>query len=80
MALALLSVLGVLAGVLLRVRAYLFLGTGFLILVVFSMIWHTAVGLEQTWLWWVCGIVLGVAILTLFALFEQRRYTRDCGR
>jgi hypothetical protein len=68
-----LSIAGVLLGILLQVRAYLFLGIGFLFLVVFSMIWHAAVDLSQTWVWYVCGIVLGVAILTLFAVFEKRR-------
>ena len=71
--LAVLSVAGVLAGILLRVRAFLLLGVGFLGLVVFSMIWHAAVDLSQTWVWWASGIVLGVAILGLFALFEKRR-------
>jgi len=71
--LALLSVLGVFAGIGLRVRACLFLGVGFLGLVVFSMIWHAAVDLDQTWLWWASGIALGAAILALFALFEKRR-------
>jgi hypothetical protein len=71
--LALFSVAGVFAGILLRVRAFLLLGVGFLGLVVFSMIWHAAVDLSQTWVWWASGIVLGVAILGLFALFEKRR-------
>jgi len=72
-ALAVLSVAGVLAGILLRVRAFLFLGISFLFLVVFSQIWYAAVNREQTWLWWASGIVLGAAILALFALFEKRR-------
>jgi hypothetical protein len=71
--LMLLSILGVFAGIVLRIRAYLFLGFGFLFLVIFSMIWHAAVDLAQTWVWWATGIVLGVAILTLFAVFEKRR-------
>jgi hypothetical protein len=71
--LALLSVLGVLAGIALRVRAFLLLGVGFLGVVVFSMIWHAAVDRAQTWLWWASGIALGTAILALFALFEKRR-------
>jgi hypothetical protein len=71
--LAVLSVLGVLAGILLRVRAFLFLGITFLGLVVFSMIWHAAVDRAQTWVWWASGIVLGIAILSLFALFEKKR-------
>jgi hypothetical protein len=71
--LTVLSVLGVLMGILLRVRAFLFLGVTFLFLVVFSQIWHAAVDQAHTWVWWVSGIVLGVAILTLFAFFEKRR-------
>jgi hypothetical protein len=71
--LAVLSVLGVLGGILARVRAFLFLGVTFLGLVIFSMIWHAAVDLYQTWLWWVSGIILGAVILTLFAVFEKRR-------
>jgi hypothetical protein len=57
----------------LRVRAFLYLGTAFLALVVFAQIWHAAVDRQQTWVWWASGIVLGVAILALFAVFEKRR-------
>jgi hypothetical protein len=67
------SVFGVLSGILLRIRSYLFLGVAFLFLDIISMIWHAAVNLEQTWIWYVSGIVLGAAILSLFALFEKRR-------
>ncbi len=72
-ALALLAVAGVLLGILLRVRAFLLLGVTFLFLVVFAQIWHAAVDRAQTWVWWASGIVLGAAILALFALFEKRR-------
>ena len=72
-ALALLSVAGVLLGTPLRVRAFLFLGVTFLSLDAFAQVWHPAVGRAQTWAWWASGIVLGAAILTLFALFEKRR-------
>jgi hypothetical protein len=71
--LAVLSVLGILAGILLRVRAFLFQGLMFLFVVVFTMIWHAAVQRGQTWVWYVSGIILGAAILALFALFEKRR-------
>jgi hypothetical protein len=73
LALAVLAVAGVLGGILLRVRAFLFLGVTFLFLDVFAMIWHAAVGRQQYWLWWVCGILLGGGIIALFALFEKRR-------
>jgi hypothetical protein len=71
--LAVLSVSGVLAGMLLRVRAFLFLGVTFLLLVILTMIWHAGVNRHHTWILWSAGIVLGVAILTLFGIFEKRR-------
>jgi hypothetical protein len=72
-ALAVLAVAGVLAGIALRVRAFLFLGVSFLLLDILTMIWHAAVDRAHTWVWWASGIVLGVAILALFAVFEKRR-------
>ena len=49
------------------------LGTAFLGLSVFAMIWYAAVDLRQTWLWAASGIVAGILILAAFALFEKRR-------
>ncbi len=37
------------------------------------MIWDAAVDLEQTWIWSASGILLGVVILILFAIFEKKR-------
>jgi hypothetical protein len=71
--LAALAVAGVMAGLSLRIRSFLFLGTGFLALAVVAMIWNAAVNLHWTWLWYVAGIVLGLMILTVFALFEKKR-------
>jgi hypothetical protein len=39
----------------------------------FSILWYAAVDLEQTWLWYVCGIILGAMMLFVFGLFEKRR-------
>jgi hypothetical protein len=71
--LSILSVLGILLGIMLRIRSYVYLGFGFLVLDTFSMIWHAAVDLDQMWVWWASGTVLGAAIIALFALFEKRR-------
>ena len=71
--LAVLCVAGVLGGILLRVRAFIYLGVGFLLLDLFSMIWYAAVDLHQTWVWYASGIVLGVVVLALFAYLEKRR-------
>ena len=68
-----LSVVGILAGMALRVRAFLFLGTGFLVLALFTMIYHAAVDLEQTWVWWASGLVLGLAIMAGVGFFERKR-------
>ena len=72
-ALAVLSVAGVLLGTLPRVRAFLLLGVTSLSLGAFAQAWHAAVGRAQAWAWWASGIALGAAVLTLFALFEKRR-------
>ncbi|WP_439625018.1 hypothetical protein [Gemmata sp.] len=77
--LAVFCVTGVLAGMAMRVRAFVFLGVGFLLLDVFAMIWHAAVDLQHTWVWYASGIVLGGAILALFAVFEKRKRGGDAG-
>src|SRR5262245_3526779 len=66
------SIAGIFAGITLRVRAFLFLGTSFLVLALATIIWHAAVDLHQTWLIWVAVVAAGVLILALFALFEKK--------
>ena len=68
-----LSLAGIIAGIVLRVRAFLLLGTSFLGLALFTIIWHAAVDLDQTWIWYASGIIAGVAIIALFAVFEKKR-------
>jgi hypothetical protein len=67
-----LSLVGIFAGIVLRVRGFLFLGLGFLGLSLFTIIWYAAVDLHQTWLWSASGIVAGIVILAVFALFEKK--------
>jgi hypothetical protein len=71
--LAVLSVAGILFGIAARIRSMLWLGSMFLAVALFSMLWYAAVDLNQTWIWYVCGIVLGAAMLFVFAMFEKRR-------
>jgi hypothetical protein len=71
--LMLLSVAGVLAGLVLRIRSFLLLGIVFLLLDIVAMIWHAAVDLQHTWIWYVCAIIVGVGVLGVVALFEKRR-------
>jgi hypothetical protein len=68
-----LAVGGVMLGILLRVRSFLYLGTTFLLVDVSSLLWYAVVDLRQAWILYVSGIALGVAILALFAMFEKRR-------
>jgi hypothetical protein len=71
--LASLSVAGVMLGIALRVRAFLYLGTSFVLLSVISMVWHAAKAIQHSWPWWAFGIGLGIAILAMFAIFEKKR-------
>jgi hypothetical protein len=67
------SVIGVLLGISLRVRSFLYLGVTFLVVDLASMLWYAAVIRGNTWVWYASGIALGVAIIALFAVFEKRR-------
>ena len=71
--LAVFSILGILFGIASRIRSMLWLGSMFLAVSMFSILWYAAVDLEQTWLWYVCGIILGATMLFVFGLFEKRR-------
>ncbi len=73
MVLATLSVAGALCGIMLRIRAFLYLGASFLLLAIVSMVSHAAQHINHVWPWWAFGLALGLAILTLFGLFEKRR-------
>jgi hypothetical protein len=68
-----LSIVGVLAGIMLRVRAFLYLGTAFLVVALMTIIWHAAIHQQRTWILWVAGIVTGALIIALFGLVEKRR-------
>jgi hypothetical protein len=71
--LALLSVAGVMLGILLRIQSFLFLGTTFLLVSLAAMIQYATLQVGGSWPWLIAGILLGAAIVTLFALFEKKR-------
>ncbi|MCE9524656.1 MAG: hypothetical protein K8R36_01220, partial [Planctomycetales bacterium] len=73
MILAALAVLGALLGIMLRIRAFLYLGVSFTLMALLSMVWHAARAIDQTWPWWAFGFGLGIALLVLFALFEKKK-------
>ena len=71
--LASLSVVGVLAGMLLQIRAFVYLGASFLLLSILRMVWHATQTFEHSWPWWAFGIALGILIITMFGVFEKKR-------
>jgi hypothetical protein len=71
--LILLSLSGVLAGVVLRIRSFLYLGVTFLGLVIATMVRYAAYDLEKTWVLYLCCIFLGTAVIALVAFYEKRR-------
>ena len=73
MVLLALSLAGALLGIMLRIRAFLYLGSGFALMALITMVWHASAAIEQTWPWWLFGIGAGIALLALFALFEKKR-------
>ena len=68
-----LSVAGVLCGMWLRVRAFLYLGFAFTVLSLLAMVGHAAQSIGHVWPWWAFGIGVGLAVLVLFGWFEKRR-------
>jgi len=68
-----LSVFGALAGILLRIRSFLYLGVTFLVLDIVTMVSYAAIHPQTRWIAYVCGIALGIAVLILVGIFEKRR-------
>jgi hypothetical protein len=71
--LLLLSVAGVLAGMLLRIRSFIYLGVAFLLVVLSTMLKYAAVDLGQSWILYLATLLLGLFVFALFAVFEKRR-------
>jgi hypothetical protein len=68
-----LSLVGILAGILLRIRSFLYMGVTFLTLVIVTMIRYAYVDREWTWILWVCCIILGTGVLAAVGFYEKRR-------
>ena len=64
---------GVFAGIILRIRGLLLLGSIFLLLSIVTMIWYASANFGWTWLWYVAGIMTGATIIFMFAVFEKKR-------
>jgi hypothetical protein len=71
--LAILSVVGVMSGIMFRVKSFLYFGSLFLLMAMITMVAHAHQSLGHVWPWWAFGIGLGIAILVMFGLFEKRK-------
>lgn len=69
----LLALGGAVAGIVLRVQSFLYLGVACLLVMIARVIHFAAFQRGQMWVLWSFCILLGVAILALFAVFEKRR-------
>ena len=75
--LAVLSLAGIMAGIILRAKAFLYFGTLFLFMSMLSMVAHAQQALGHVWPWWAFGIGTGIAILVMFGLIEKRKNELD---
>ncbi len=72
-----LSLAGALAGMWQRVRSMLYLGSGFLLLSIVTVIYHASINLHQTWIIWLVGLACGAGLFAFFAVFEKKRAEVD---
>lgn len=71
--LLILSMSGVLVGIALRIRAFLYCGSAFVIVALLGMVWHAQQAIDQVWPWWAFGILTGVTLIVLLGYFEKNR-------
>ncbi|MDB4339105.1 hypothetical protein OAA19_03235, partial [Rubripirellula sp.] len=76
---------GMLSGIVLRVRAFLFLGAAFVFLWTASMVWHANRFMESVWPWWVFGITTGICLLAALMALEKykpqlKRYSAELSK
>src|SRR5215213_1422685 len=69
-----LSLAGVFAGIIFRIRGMVVMGAIFLLLSIVTMICYASENFGWTWLWYVFGIVTGAMIILTFAVFEKKRH------
>lgn len=68
-----LALLGMLAGVILQVRSFLYLGAAFVFVGATSMVWHAQRSFDAVWPWWVFGITTGVCLLAALMALEKNK-------
>ncbi len=68
-----LALVGVVAGIILRVRAFLFCGLAFTMIALLGMVWHAQQAIGQVWPWWAFGIATGISLIFMLGYFEKNR-------
>ncbi|NLS96099.1 MAG: hypothetical protein GXX96_28505 [Planctomycetaceae bacterium] len=68
-----LSVLGILAGIFLRIRSFVIVGFTSLALVVGALVYDAAVNQQQAWVFAVALLALGIPLLAFFMVFEKKK-------
>jgi hypothetical protein len=71
--LVMLALAGMAAGVVLRVRPFLYLGAMFVFIGVTSMVWHAHKSIDAVWPWWVFGITTGICLLAGLMAIEKNK-------
>ena len=73
LALAALAIVGVVVGIAMQIRAFLYVGSGFVMLSLVSMVWHASKSIHATWPWWAFGITASIITWVLLGVFEKKR-------
>lgn len=68
-----LSLVGVMAGIVLKVKPFLFSSLVFVVVALLGMVRNAAQAIDQNWPWWAFGIVTGVALFGMIVYFEKNR-------
>ena len=73
MLLLVLALAGVAAGIVMRVRAFLYCGLAFTMIALLAMVWHAQQAIGQVWPWWAFGIATGISLIVMLGYFEKNR-------
>lgn len=68
-----LSLVGVMAGIVMKVKPFLFSSLVFTLVALLGMVRNAAQAIDQNWPWWAFGIVTGVALFGMIVYFEKNR-------
>ncbi len=68
-----LALAGVAAGIILRVRAFLYCGLAFTMIALLGMVWHAQQAIGLVWPWWAFGIATGISLIFMLGYFEKNR-------